>query len=197
MSLRQVLQELTAKRLSGDKTFYGRISTIKEVGSRPDVIAHIYKFFAVGGSKIIDGEIFYYSKLGKYFLLVDRTPVYIKGIERFITGFAVNANVLANVQTLTTGTPDGFGYSVKTWTDKLTSYVNFFSGYLSMNQLPVAALPSGAYEVTVSRSTEIIYKIKVGDRIIMNGTNYKVDLVDDTRYTNNAYSCRVVEDDRK
>lgn len=195
MGLRQVAQTLTAKRITGDKTFYGRVSVL-DWNSRPEIVSHIYRFWALGGTDLKDGEIFYYKDIDKYYFLVSRTPIFIKGRERFISGIAFAGNMPCTVQTLVAGSPDGFGYSIKTWTTKLTTYCNFFSGLLDVDQLAAVTMPDGVYNITISRTTELIYKIVKGDRIILNGVDYKVDLIDETRYTSNAYICRVVEDDR-
>lgn len=195
MGLRQVAQTLTAKRITGDKTFYGRVSVL-DWNSRPEIVSHIYRFWAIGGTDLKDGEIFYYKDIDKYYFLVSRTPIFIKGRERFISGIALAGNMPCTVQTLVSGSPDGFGYSAKTWTTKLTTYCNFFSGLLDVDQLAALTMPDGVYNITISRTTELLYKIVKGDRIILNGVDYKVDLIDETKYTSNAYICRVVEDDR-
>lgn len=195
MGLRQVAQTLTAKRITGDKTFYGRVSVL-DWNSRPEIVSHIYRFWAIGGTDLKDGEIFYYKDIDKYYFLVSRTPIFIKGRERFISGIAFAANMPCTVQTLVAGSQDSFGYSAKTWTTKLTTYCNFFSGLLDVDQLAALTMPDGIYNITISRTTELLYKVVRGDRIILNGVDYKVDLIDETRYTSNAYICRVVEDDR-
>ena len=195
MGLRQVAQTLTAKRLTGDKTFYGRVSVL-DWNSRPEIVSHIYRFWAIGGTDLKDGEIFYYEDINRYFFLVSRTPIYVKGRERFISGIAFIANTPCTVQRLEAGTPDSFGYSTQTWTTKLTTYCNFFAGMLDVDQLAAVTMPDGVYNITISRTTELLYKVVKGDWLILNGADYKVHLIDESKFTTNAYVCRVVEDDR-
>ena len=195
MGLRQVAQTLTAKRIGKDITFYGRVSVL-DWNSRPDIVGHIYRFWCEGGSGIKDGEIFYYPDIDRYFLLVANTPIYIKSRLRYISGVAVIANFQCEIKTLVAGSPDAFGASSQTWTSKLTTYCNMLSGVLNVSQLAYDQLPESFYNVMISRTTEIVYKVQAGDRIIIDGKNYRVELIDETKYTSNIYSCRVTEDNR-
>jgi len=98
------------------------------------------------------------------------------------------------VQTLVSGSPNSFGETVDTWTDKLTTRCNILSGILDVDQMAFNLLPDGFYNVVISRTTELVYKAKPGDRLVMGDNLYKVDLVDESRYTANAYTLRVSED---
>jgi hypothetical protein len=193
MGLRQVAQTLTAKRPGKDVAFYGRVSVL-DWNSRPEIVNHIYRFWAEPSSGVEDGEIFYYGDIDRYFIVVSRTPIYIKSRLRYISGVAVIANEQCEIQTLETGTPDAFGASTHTWTIKLTTYCNILSGILDTDQLSFNQLEDSFYSLMISRTTEPIYKVKVGDRIVIGSLKYRVEIIDESRYTSNVYTCRVKED---
>lgn len=195
MGLRQVAQRLTAIRSGKKADFYGRVSLL-DWNSRPEIVNHIYRFWAESNSDVRDGEIFHYSDIDRYFILVSRTPVYIKQRLRYVSGIAVVANHICQLQKLVAGSPDAFGKASQVWTTQVDTRCNMLSGILDTDQMQFTVMPDGFYNVMISRLTERIYKAQPGDRIVIAGKNYKVELIDETRYTTNVYTCRVVEDNR-
>lgn len=195
MSLRRVAYNLVAKRLTGDVKVYGQISPITR-STKPNIEAHYYDFWATPESKIQDGEIIYYTDVNRYFIVSANMPIYAKGKMKLYEGVALVANEECYIKSISSGSPDGFGYKTKTWATKLITRCNIQSASLTATQKEDMQVAEGMYDVTISRTTEVMYKALVGDRLMIGGVNYKVDIVDDSQYTTCAYICRVRKDNR-